>query len=59
MAMGANIVNSVNAFFHLKDGDIVTFRRDGYACTFKQIGLGGHVNPIVHSISFQLNRVNH
>jgi hypothetical protein len=49
MAVGANIVNSVNTLFHLKNGNIVTFRRHGYACTFKQFGLGGRISSITHN----------
>ena len=48
VAVAAQVVDGVNAILELEDGNVLALRCHGHARAFKQIGLGGHVNPVVH-----------
>ena len=48
VAVAAFIVDCIHALLQFKDSDVMILRCDGNASTFKQIGLCGHVNPVVH-----------
>jgi hypothetical protein len=49
IAMAAQIVDGVNTIFEFEDSDVLAFGGHSDACAFKQIGLGGYVNPFAHS----------
>jgi hypothetical protein len=48
VAMAAQVVDGVNAIFEFEDRNVLPFGGHSDACAFKQIGLGGHVNPLGH-----------
>jgi hypothetical protein len=47
--MAAVVVDGKNTIVNFENGDVLVLRCDGNASAFKQIGLGGHVNPVAHS----------
>ena len=48
VAMAAQIVDGVHAIFKFENSNVLAFWGNSDACAFKQIGLGGHVNPLGH-----------
>ena len=49
ITVGAQVVDGEDFAFHAEQGNVLPLGGDGNARAFKQIGLGGHVNPVRHS----------
>jgi hypothetical protein len=48
VAMATHIVDSENTIVYFKNGNVLVLWCDRNPCTFKQICLGGNVNPLAH-----------
>ena len=45
VAVVAQVVDGEDFAFHTEEGNVLAFGGHGNARAFKQVGLGGHVNP--------------
>jgi hypothetical protein len=48
VAVTAQVVDGEHFAFYAEQGNVLPFGGHGDACAFKQIGLGGHINPWSH-----------